>query len=194
MQITDRRSITWILGLIVSLAMVPAAIADDTYVTGKKTFGPNAQFENLIIKEGATAILNGSRVDGNIFVRPGATLIAHHVTVGGNIQSTNAKRVSVKHSFIDGDFQMDNTGPIMLLHSTVGGNVQLFSNNAGLKQIRICRNTVGGDIQAESNISSRFVVSFNVIDGNLQGESNNKRPTGKGNFVKGDTDGQFDKF
>jgi len=161
---------------------------------GFRTYGPNDTFENLIIEEGSRVIMVGSRVDGNIFVRDGAVLRAHNITVGGNIQSEGGARIRVAWSRIGGSFQADNTGPIDVVHTQVNGDIYLSSNRTLLGEIRIIKNRVGGNIQADSNRTRRFVVSYNIIDGNLQGESNNKRPIGTGNIVQGETDGQFEGF
>lgn len=174
------------------MAAVPMVYADDYVCDGYCELGPNDEVDNLIVEEGATAVLNGTRVDANIFVRDGATLEATNIYVGGNIQSDGAASVSVSSSEINGDFQVDNDGAILLKGSFVGGSVQLFENNTGGGDIRVLKNTVEGNVQISSNEARRILVKRNVIDGNLQGESNTPDPKCKGNDVQGDTDGQFE--
>lgn len=181
--------------MICTLAFAAPAFADDFECDGLCVFGPGDRFENLIVKANAIAVLVGSHVDANIFVQDGAILRVRGGFIGGNIQADGAARIHVSNSHIGGDFQVDNnTGAIDLRHSDVGGNVQLFSNDMPQRQIRIINNDVDGDVQADSNRSRRFVVSRNRIEGNLQGESNDRAPVGVNNVIQGETDGQFDGF
>jgi len=180
-----------------TLILVAAgAHADDYECEGRCVFGPEFQLDgNLIIKEGAVAILNGSTIDGNIILEDGAELKAKRIFVGGNIQSQGSDDVYVKKSFIDGDVQLDNNdGTIDILKSEIGGSIQLFNNDATNKKIRVKRNEVDADVQLFDNTAGKIFVSRNVIGGNLQGESNDPNPTGKGNDVEGDTDGDFEGF
>lgn len=190
---TMSRLMALLLALFVATT---SARADDYVCYGYCEFGPDAHFDgNLIVAEGATAVLNGSTVEGNIHVYDRAVLRTDGATVGGNIQSAGAKRITVLRTSVGGSIQLDNgRGPIQLSRNVVEGDIQLFSNNARLGKIQVLRNRVGGNVQIYSNRSAQLVVSYNVIDGNLQGESNSVPPTGTGNRVHGDTDGQFEGF
>lgn len=187
------RLLLLMLGLVVALG-ANTVQADDFVASGTKTY-VNKRFDNLIIAKNAKITLKNCRIDGNIIVKSNAQLKADNIRVDGNIQAERAKVVNVIKSRIGGSFQIDNNRATVKLDRTkVNGDVQVFSTKAQNHEIRIIRNDVGGNVQAESNRSKKFVVSWNIIDGNLQGESNNKRPTGTGNLVQGDTDGQFENF
>lgn len=188
---------TKILTALATLCLAfTAAQADDYYCYGYCEFGPEARFDdNLIVTEGATVVLRGSTVDGNIFVRDRGLLGTDGATVGGNIQATGARKIIIHRTDVGGSIQLDGGhGPISIGRSTIDGNIQLFSNDARGGRIIVGLNVVHSDVQIFSNLSSMLIVSYNVIDGNLQGESNVVPPSGRGNRIEGDTDGQFEGF
>jgi hypothetical protein len=83
-MLTSRKTIVAV-GLVVSLLMwATAALADDTVCQG--VLG-QVTVVNLIVPDGSTCTLNGTRVEGNIHVGPGAKLTAKGVDVDGNIQA-----------------------------------------------------------------------------------------------------------
>jgi len=170
------------------------ARADDYVCQGYCEFRDTHFDGNVIVAEGATLVLIRSSVDGNILVYDDAALRTSRTEVGGNIQATGARLITVLRSAVGGSVQLDDGGGSTIAGTLVDGNIQIFSNNAGRSRIRVLRNGVGGDVQIFSNRSSGLIVSYNRIDGNLQGEGNNVPPTGTGNLVQGDTDGQFEGF
>jgi hypothetical protein len=187
---------TLMLATLATLFVAAAARADDYYCYGYCEFGPDDHFDdNLIVTEGSTVVLRGSTVDENIFVYDRALLRTNGAFVGGNIQATGARKMVVIRTEIGGSVQLDNgRGPILIGLDTIEGNIQLFSNDAGSGRIIVAGNNVHSDVQIFSNLSAMLNVSYNVIDGNLQGESNDVPPTGRGNRVEGETDGQFEGF
>src|SRR5690606_19332886 len=123
------------------------------------------------VPRGQKCTLIGTRVDGNVKVGKGATLIATKVRVDGDIEAEKARRVSLtKGSRVDGNIQIEES-----------------------RDITIRSTRVDGDIQIEKN-RGRVKIDNNKVDGNLQCEKNRPAPTGKGNRVKGDKEGQCRGF
>jgi len=124
-------------GLVASLLLwAPVALADDTVCQG--ILG-EVTVVNLIVPDGSTCTLNGTRVEGNIHVGTGATLGANGVDVDGNIQAEGAQSVNV-----------------VALHgvrSFVGGNIQI--KQGGHRSYRQRRHQGGPAIRGESRRGRR---------------------------------------
>jgi hypothetical protein len=153
------------LALTAALFVVSPAHADDRRCSG--TIRSASIDGNVIVPDGRTCTLIGTRVDDNVLVEEDARLVARGVRVGGNIQAENHERVVVRgRSRIGGSIQLKQGGGGRLLRSTVNADIQLFSND-GL-----------------------FEVRHNRVDGNLQCKSNDPRPVGGDNVVEGNKEDQ----
>lgn len=148
-----------------------AAHADDDVVC-RGTIGKRAIGGNVIVPQNATCRLVRTVVDGDVKAYSGAVLRVEGVRVEGNIQTSGARTVVVA----------GNRG----LNTRVDGNIQLTNGRSG-GSIRLA--AVYGDIQLFSNRGT-FDVRRNVVAGNLQCKSNSPSPTGLGNRVKGNKEGQ----
>ena len=155
------------------LLLAPPAIAGDRTCAG--TIGAISTDKNLIVPEGKTCTLLGTRIHGNVDVKRNATLIARGVRVDGNIQAENHRRVEVHPRTVKGALQK----------SRINGSIQLKQGGGGELQ----RAIVGSDIQLFSN-RGRFTVRLNQVKGNLQCKSNNPTPIGGGNVVQGNKEDQ----
>lgn len=143
--------------------------------------------DNLVVPQLATCRLTGTRVKGTIKIERDATLTASRVVVIGNVQAENARSVSIGGSSrVGGSVQLKQGGGATIANSSVDGSIQLESNRAPL---RVERNVVGADVQAFQN-SRGVAISRNRIDGNLQCKENRPAPTGGGNVVQGNKEGQ----
>ncbi|HEY9565774.1 MAG TPA: hypothetical protein VIR30_18565 [Nocardioides sp.] len=160
-----------ILAALGSLGVAAPANADDRTCRG--TIGRTTVDGNIHVPTGATCTLVHTNVKGNIKLSSSSTLNARGVRVDGDIQGWKTRRVDVKSS--------------STRHSTIEGNIQLRSS--GYRGGVINQARVDGDIQLFSN-RGRFSVSRNVVDGNLQCKSNYPAPTGWGNKVQGNKEGQ----
>lgn len=169
---------------------VPAAMADDRVCRG--TIGA-ATTDNVIVPQGATCNLNGTKIEGNVEVKSNAKLFAKGVRVDGNIQSEGFSVVQVsQRSFVGGDIQLDkgrSGGNAFIGGSTIDGNLQLKTNYG---KITAQNNTIRGDLQAESNRGG-LVFKSNRISENFQCKQNNPAPTGGGNSA-GDKEGQCSRL
>jgi len=168
-----------VLIFVVSIAMsgpllaAAPAFADDTTCRG--TIGAKHLDGNVIVPQGATCTLAGTRVDGNVFVHGNATLYAKGVKVGGSIQAENHRWVVVRPRTVDGQ----------AIKSRIDGSIQLKQGGGG----KLLRNVVNADVQLFSN-DGQFSVQRNVIDGNLQCKSNDPKPVGGNNKVEGNKEDQ----
>lgn len=167
------------LALMSLLVWAPVALADNTVCTG--TIGA-VTVDNLIVPDGRTCTLNGTRVEGNIIVSTGATLTAKGVDVDGNIQAEGAKSVQVlvlngARSFVGGSVQIEQGGSARIDRVDINGDLQLFQNRGFL---RVTGNDIGANLQAFQNTGG-LTIAKNVIAENLQCAANNPPPTGGGN-------------
>ena len=174
------------LAVCALLAAASAAQAEERVCRG--TIGA-VTVDNLLVPQGATCTLNGTRVEGTVKVERNATLTASTIRVKGNVQSEGFNNITLRqNSVVVGSVQLENGlrgGSGRVLNSKVNGDVQFFSNEARM----IARgNTILANFQANQN-KGGLVIKNNRIAENLQCESNNPRPVGGGNTA-GDKEGQ----
>jgi hypothetical protein len=137
----------------------------------------------VVVPDNATCTLNNTNVEGNIIVNTGATLVARGVSVKGSIQSEGHARVTVVKSTtrsarVNGDIQIKQGKSATVADAHIGGSLQVEQNKGGFN---FSRNIIGSDLQANANTGTGLTISSNVIDGNLQCQSNNPAPRGSGN-------------
>ena len=172
---------------VLALAVfAPAAQAEERVCRG--TIGATT-VDNLLVPQGATCTLNGTRVEGTVKVERNATLTASGIRVKGNVQSEGFKNITLRqNSVVVGSVQLENGldgGSGRVLNSKVNGDLQFFSNDARM----VARgNTILANFQANQNTGG-LVIENNRIAENLQCQSNNPPPTGGGNTA-GDKEGQ----
>ncbi len=165
------------------LAIAPRALADDTRCRG--SLGP-VTVDNLIVPNGSTCTLNGTRVEGNIFVSTRGKLTANRVRVDGNIQAEAAAAVIVNSgSVVGGNIQIKQGGSARIDRVQIREDLQ-FENNQGA--LIATRNQVGGNLQAWKNTGGLRLVGNRVAE-NLQCKENTPAPSG-GNNRAGDKEDQ----
>jgi glucose/arabinose dehydrogenase len=109
----------------------------------------------------------GARTVGNLRVPDGATCTLQGTQVQGNVQADRAQDVSIgSGTTVAGNVQVERGGSVALSGARVDGNVQLARNRGGV------------------------AVSNTTIGGNLQCKGNEPPPTGGGNTVGGNKEGQ----
>ena len=160
------RSASLIVGLALAIGLGAATTAAAEERTCRGTLGA-VTVDNLRVPQGATCVLNGTRVQGTVKVERDATLRAGAIRVIGNVQAENHRSVTLRGG------------------STVGGSVQLVQGGSAT----IDRNRVTGDVQLFANRGSQSVTG-NSINGNLQCKENVPAPTGGGNRVQGNKEDQ----
>ena len=173
-----------ILALTSVLAAAPQASAEERVCRG--SLGA-VTVDNLRVPQGATCVLNGTRVKGTITVQRAATLRATGIRVIGNVQAENHKFVSVVGgSTVGGSVQLDQGGRFTVRGTRVTGSIQVVDNSGAS---RLAGNVVNQDIQVFSHRQG-VAITNNRVDGNLQCKSNVPAPTGGGNIVQGNKEDQ----
>ena len=181
-----RKRLARILISGLGLALVPVASASAEEFTCRGTVGART-LDNVRVPQGATCVLEGTRVEGTITVQNDATLRARDVRVIGNVQGENASLVVVAAgSRIGGSVQVVQGGAARVIGSDVTGDIQFDEQSRAL---RVLRNDVGGSVQVMQNTGG-VEISRNTIDGNLQCKENVPAPTGGGNMVGGNKEDQ----
>lgn len=145
--------------------------------------------DNLLVPQGASCTLNGTRVEGTVKVERAATLTANGIRVKGNVQSEGFRNITLQRgSTVIGSVQLENGlegGSGRVLNSRINGDLQFFQNNARM----VARgNTILANFQANQNMGG-LVIQNNRISENLQCQANTPPPTGSGNTA-GDKEDQ----
>lgn len=164
------RCIATVAALVMGLINTPA-LADTFTCTSVCNFGPGDVLDNLNVKNGGVATLDGMRVTGSIVVEDGGVLfLVNGVAVDGNVQSFGGAETSVTDSAVGGSIQIKNTPLIVVEASTMEGDLQLEENNATFAATLILSNVIGGNLQLYKNSFAGYEVqlSFNEVYGNLQ--------------------------
>jgi hypothetical protein len=143
--------------------------------------------DNVVVPDGATCRLVGTRVGGTVEVGTGSTLIATGVDVDGNVQAEGSASVWVRGgSFVGGSVQIVQGLEALIADTVVGGDI-LFDDQSS--RVGAVRNDVGGNIQAFQNTGG-VLLRDNFVDGNLQCTGNQPAPVGGGNDVQGSKENQ----
>jgi hypothetical protein len=142
--------------------------------------------DEVVVPRGATCVLIGTRIDGNISVGHLGVLLAREVRVDGDIESEGAQVVKVIDSVVGGNVQLEQGGSATVLGSEVQGDL-LFEEQAGTLTAK--RNVVRGNVQADGNRGG-LSITGNRVGGDLECEENAEVRTIGDNTVSGGRDGQ----
>lgn len=124
--------------------------------------------ETVDVPPGATCLLDGTRVEGNVFVRADARLAARGARIDGNIQAEDALAVLTSAgTFVGGDLQAKRRAHVRVVDTTIDGNLQVEEGGASLE---VLTTRVDGDLQHKKAGSA--LVTDAVVLGNLQLEKN----------------------
>lgn len=161
---------------LATFAALPAMAEE---FTCRGTVGAVA-LDNVFVPDGATCVLQRTRLNGSLVVGTGATLLATSVSINGNIQAEGANSVTVNgSSMIGGSVQIVQGGSASVDRARVNGDL-FFDENRGA--VAASRNIVGGNLQAFQNTGGVRLLN-NRINGNLQCKENMPAPTGSGNIA-----------
>ena len=152
----------------------------------------DASFEDVLVRDGASCVLDAVHVDGDVEVETGGSLDLSNSVVDGNVQSDDGLVIRLAANQIDGDIQVKRTlpeGSVAILNNEVDGNIQVEENETA---VTVSGNAVDGDVQFVENIAeSPHTIADNTIDGDLQCKDNQPDPlSGGGNVVDGDREDQ----
>jgi hypothetical protein len=168
---------SFLMSVVAASAVLAAApaMAEEFSCTG--AVGPVA-LDNLFVPDGATCVLDRTRMNGSVVVGRGATLSATSVSINGNLQAEGAAFVGVGgHSMIGGSVQVVQGGGASIERARIKGDLLFDANNSA---IAANHNTIGGSLQAFQNIGG-LTFNHNRMDGNMQCKENIPAPTGTGN-------------
>lgn len=136
------------------------------------------QVSDLIVPDGASCILQGTRVVGSVTVGAGATLQASALSVTGDVLAQGAAVVTLNNnSTVGGSVHLRQGGSATVDQVQVTGDLRLESNQSALAATR---NRVSGNFRAVDN-QAGLIVRNNSVDGALQCSGNLITPIADGN-------------
>lgn len=168
--------------LTVGAESEPEPEPEDSCDITDRTFGNDVE-----ISGSSTCTFTNVRVRGDLKLRKDARLIASELTVDGNIEADGADELRLTLSRIEGDVEFEKGGRVIILESDVGGKMEIKSNRG---RIDLRDNTVEDDVKLEKNREGPFTLFRNEIDGKLVCKDNTPPPTGSGNVVGENEEGQ----
>lgn len=168
-----------VAGLMLIYSVGGATLANAETRVCNGTIGP-ISLDNIVVQDGSTCVLKGTRLKGNIVVLNRATLSANRVRVNGNIQSEGAAGVFVNpDSVVGGNIQIKQGNRARVDRVRIGGDLQVEQNRGF---INLNGNEVDGNLQAFQNRGG-IRIALNIIEENLQCKENFPRPTGGDNIA-----------
>ncbi|HXS80065.1 MAG TPA: GlyGly-CTERM sorting domain-containing protein [Gammaproteobacteria bacterium] len=132
--------------------------------------------------------LAGTEVRGDVTLYSGGSLTAREARIRGDLEGSRANFVDLEGSRIDGAVQLEGfVGDVSRIEETeIHGDVELMSNDSALE---ILNSDFSGDLVASSNLGG-LQISGNFVEHDLRCTGNSPEPTGVGNRVDGETEGQ----
>jgi hypothetical protein len=143
--------------------------------------------------------LFGGSIRGNLDARGGPTAVfAEALDARGNLAAVGVDYFDLYDSEVRGNFSVRNTqSGSIFCGNTLAGNPEFIGNMTLLtigSPAQACDgNTVSGNVIVRDN-QAEAEISDNDIAGNLQCSGNVPAPTGGGNRVQGNTEGQCRGF
>ncbi|MGH2543164.1 MAG: hypothetical protein ACRDIB_10215 [Ardenticatenaceae bacterium] len=162
--------------LALAFVLVGAAVAS-TDVECSGALGA-VTVDSVLVPEGATCTLDGTRVRQNITVLSGASLTANAVRAGGNIQADGAEAIAINAGSVvrqSVDIKQGNTAQID--QALIRGTLKLEQNQGA---VSVTNNRVGQNLRADQNTGG-VTISDNIIGRELRCRDNEPPPVGGGN-------------
>jgi hypothetical protein len=136
--------------------------------------------DTVVVPDGATCELFGTRLVGSIKSGALSTVIAVDVAVNGDLQADGSALVVVEGaSSFGGSVQIKQGGAATVLDARITGDLQL---DAMAGSLLAEGNRIGGSLQAVGNRGG-LALFDNTMNGNLQCKENQPAPTGSGNVA-----------
>jgi hypothetical protein len=132
--------------------------------------------------------LAGTEVRGDVTLYVGGSLTARDARIRGDLEGSRANFVDLQSSRIDGSVDLEGlVGDLTTFEgSEIHGNVELTANRS---ELQILNNDFLRDLVASRNTGG-LEISGNLFEQDLRCDSNAPPPTGVGNRVEGETEGQ----
>lgn len=141
-----------IAAAIATLVAAPVAIADDTPCVGTLSGGP---YENVVVPAGATCVLIGAEVRGNVTCDGCRSVGSNGSTIRGNVQIKKAT---------GGDGE-----PNLFSDTIVGGTVEEVESN---NELDFQDRSRAAELKFEKN-TGKLSVETSTITGNIQAQEIN---------------------
>lgn len=127
----------------------------------------------------------GQNITGDIHVRSGDTCLLTDLTVIGEIDVHDGGRLEIQNVHVTEDIDAERYAYVRISGGEVTGSIKLErGGEAVVENVRI-----GDSLESEDNTGpQRF--DNNTIGGDLECENNSQAPTGGGNQVSGQREGQ----
>lgn len=145
-----------------------AASAQGTYADACDGTLGAIDVDDVEVPDGATCILDGTRVDGNVIVGDGATLDVIGAHIEGNIQAEDTHEVRTgQRTFVGGNIQVKRQAVVWIDDTVIDGDLQVEEGGASLV---VYGTVIGGNLQFQKAASA--IVEDSWIDGDLQMQEN----------------------
>jgi hypothetical protein len=137
--------------------------------------------ELVSVPSGATCVLEGTRVQGDVKVARNGSVSATGARIGGNVQAEDARAVTLRGSTtVIGNVQVKRLAAVRVENSTIDGDLQLEEAGASLVA---SGNRIGGNLQVTKAASASISSTF--VNGDLQLEENSGALSSNGADVRG---------
>jgi hypothetical protein len=132
--------------------------------------------------------LAGSEVRGDVRLYVGGSLTARDARIRGDLDGSRANFVDLQSSRIDGSVELEGlVGDLITFEeSEIHGDVELTANRS---ELQILNNDFRNDVVASRNTGG-IEISGNLFEQDLRCDDNLPPPTGVGNRVEGEAEGQ----
>ncbi len=137
--------------------------------------------ELVSVPVGATCVLEGTRVQGDVKVARNGSLTATGARVAGNVQAEDARAITLLESTtVIGNVQVKRLAAVRVENSTIDGDLQLEEAGASLVA---SGNRIGGNLQLTKAGSASIASTF--VNGDLQLVENSGALSSTGADVRG---------
>jgi hypothetical protein len=136
--------------------------------------------------------LSNTEVRGDVTLFTGGSLTARNVRIRGHLDGSLADFVDMADSRVDGHVRLQQlVGDLTrIATSEIHGDVRLNNNRSRLE---VLNNDIRSDMQANNNTGG-LEISGNLFDDDLICNGNTPAPTGLGNTIEGDSEGQCERL
>jgi hypothetical protein len=119
---------------------------------------------SISIPDGASCVLRGIRVRGNLWVGVNATLVASEVRIAGNVEATGATQVRITFfSVVGGNIQVQRSRNVLVSATRVNGNVVLAGNRGN---VSVRGSEIVGNLEILRN-TGKILIRNNRLGGSL---------------------------
>lgn len=128
---------------------------------------------------------SGQDIGGDVYVRSGQTCVLSDLAVSGDVDVLGDGRLELRNVRVAEDVEAEGHAYVSVTGGEVSGSIELeHGGEAVVENVRI-----GGSLESEENSGPQHFQG-NTIGDDLECEDNAQAPTGGGNQVSGEREGQ----